>query len=49
MLGQGLQIFSRIFMDYSENMVLSRRNWFLGHWLHCGRIVGVPFRGNYGQ
>ena len=30
-------------------MALSRRNFLLGHWLHYGRFVGVPFRGYYGR
>ena len=36
-------------MDYSENIVISRINWIFGHWLHYGRLVGVPFRGEDGQ
>ena len=36
-------------MDCSENMVLSWRNWILGHWLHYGRLVGVPSRKEDGK
>ena len=48
MLGQGLLIVGWIGIDCSENMVLSRRNWLLGHWLHYGRLVGVPLRAENG-
>ena len=49
MLGQGLWVLVWIGMDCSENVALSWRNWLLGKWLHSGRLVGVPFRGENGR
>ena len=49
MLGHGLWIFFWIEMGCSGNIIISRRNWLLGHCMHCGRFFGVPFIGEYGR
>ena len=36
-------------MDCSQNIDFSRLNCILGKWLHYGRLVMDPFRGEDGQ